>query len=663
MTSSGAQHRAPFLYEPNSLLLNGYHQNISNLLFFLIWLFLSPAVVAQSESITYREISLQMQASNGAEDISNKLYFHADGSEGKDGYDGAKLAPLSSTDPYLFFLQNFGSGSERLVQDARNLYPDTVQVYELEVEDAGFSGEFIITWTSFRNIPSLWKLDFIDEDEDSTITMAEDSSYSFTSSRNFKIRIEPIASQVEISGEAGWRVLSFPVKDAAVTEIMDDTAIQGIAGGENEAADPNVYINPASDGSAGNGYLVPENIYTPWGNGLGFIAYFFDNTLNGSTGLPLMLDASGTEPASDVNVEVSGSFILIGNPFLSNINLDDIEGNGSGGTNGGLKSPLYFYDSNGLNTVNFGTGTVVSTWAGFFAERNDSTTTEITIPASAKTSDAADTYYFSKRRKDAFRQIELHLESPNGQKDISNKLFFSPQSSDQPDGFDGSKMIPFDGSPYLSFIRTRNDYRYDLLVQDAREMNPTEDQKYELALIDAGISGTYILRGHKFHNIPEDWDFTLVDYETGASLTMEEGQSYSFEVKADGKKRYTSVLKSPVVQPAVEEPSPRLGILLKTANAVSIEKKDTVDQFSLDQNYPNPFNPVTHIQYTLKEAAVVSLTVFNVMGQKVQKLEDTQKPAGTYTISWNADGMAGGIYYYRLKAGDKVITRKMTLLK
>lgn len=663
LKSSGAQHRALFLYKPNSSPLIGHHIHSINLLFFLIGVLLSPAAFAQSESITYREISLKLEASNGAKDISNKLYFHANGSEEKDGYDGAKLAPISSADPYLFFLQDFGNGSERLVQDARNLYPDTVQVYDLEVEDAGFSGEFTISWADFKNISNLWKLDFIDVDEDTIITMAEDSSYSFTSSRNFKISIEPIASRVEITGEAGWRVLSFPVKDAAVTEIMDDTAVQGIAGGENEAADPNIYINPASNGTAGNGYAVPENIYTPWGDGLGFIAYFFDNTMNGSTELPLMLDASGTEPDSDVIVDVSSSFTLIGNPFMSNIKLDDIEGNGSGGVNSGLKSPLYFYDSNGLNTVNFGTETVVSSWAGFFGERNDSSTTQITIPTSAKTSDAADASYFSKRGNTTFRQIELHLEAPNGQKDISNKLFFSPQSSDQPDGFDGSKMIPFDGSPYLSFIRTRNDYRYDLLVQDARAMNPSEHQKYELAVFDGGISGTYTLRWHKFHNIPEDWDFTLIDYETGASVLMEEEQSYSFEVKSDGKKRYTSVLKSPVVHQDVEEPSPRFGILLNTRNSVSIEKKDKVDQFSLDQNYPNPFNPVTHIQYTLKEAAPVSLTVFNVIGQKVHRLEDSQKPAGTYIISWNADGMAGGIYYYRLKAGDEVITRKMTLLK
>lgn len=624
---------------------------------------LASPVSEPEPEFSFREISFQLDADNGTKDYSNKLYFHNNGAEGEDGYDGSKLASITPGSPYMYFMQDFGAGEVQLVQDARHLFPDTVQVYNLEVEDAGFSGELTISWTDFTNISSLWKLDFIDQDEDTTITMAEDSSYTFTTSRNFKIRIEPIATQVEISGEAGWRVLSFPVENASVTEIADDMAIQGITGGDNETADPNIYINPASDGSAGNGYLSPNTIFTPWGDGLGFLAYFFDNNLNGSTELPLKLDASGTEPTSDVNIDITEKFTLIGNPFLSNLTLDDIQGNGLGGINGGLKSPLYFYDSNGLNTVNLGTGAVVSTWAGFFVERDDSETTELIIPVSAKTTDEADTYYFSKRKKDIFRHIELHLEAPTGQNDISSKLFFSPHSSEQLDAYDGSKMYPFDGTPYLSFLHTNDNSKTEFLVQDARAENPIGDQKYELAIFDAGISGTYTLSWPDFHNIPESWVFAITDYETGETMYMKKGDSYSFEIEARQKRQYASVLKKPVFKSANTELNPRFSILLTHSGMVSSEEDGKVDQFSLAQNYPNPFNPVTTIKYTLQQAANVSLTIYNVMGQQVEKLANGRKVAGTHSVSWNAGELASGVYYYRLKAGNQVIIKKMSLIK
>jgi len=59
----------------------------------------------------------------------------------------------------------------------------------------------------------------------------------------------------------------------------------------------------------------------------------------------------------------------------------------------------------------------------------------------------------------------------------------------------------------------------------------------------------------------------------------------------------------------------------------------------------------------------VSLVVYNLIGEKVTHLIDERKPAGSYTVKWNASDFASGIYFYRLQAGDFVQTRKMVLLK
>lgn len=89
----------------------------------------------------------------------------------------------------------------------------------------------------------------------------------------------------------------------------------------------------------------------------------------------------------------------------------------------------------------------------------------------------------------------------------------------------------------------------------------------------------------------------------------------------------------------------------------------TPAKFHLAQNYPNPFNPATAIEYDIPEGGLVSLTVFDMLGREVATLVDELQPAGKHSVSWNPTGVASGIYYYRLKAGDHSATRKLLLLK
>jgi len=85
-------------------------------------------------------------------------------------------------------------------------------------------------------------------------------------------------------------------------------------------------------------------------------------------------------------------------------------------------------------------------------------------------------------------------------------------------------------------------------------------------------------------------------------------------------------------------------------------------QTSLNGNYPNPFNASTFINFDLAEKAQVTVDIFNVLGQKVITLVDEVKEAGTHKVKWDAD-VTSGMYFYRLKTGDYVSTKKMVLLK
>jgi len=86
-------------------------------------------------------------------------------------------------------------------------------------------------------------------------------------------------------------------------------------------------------------------------------------------------------------------------------------------------------------------------------------------------------------------------------------------------------------------------------------------------------------------------------------------------------------------------------------------------EFKLEQNYPNPFNPTTTIQYQLPQDARVTLKVYDILGSEVTTLVNEEQEAGYKEVQFNGNGIASGMYVYRLQAGDFVSTKKMMLLK
>ncbi len=86
-------------------------------------------------------------------------------------------------------------------------------------------------------------------------------------------------------------------------------------------------------------------------------------------------------------------------------------------------------------------------------------------------------------------------------------------------------------------------------------------------------------------------------------------------------------------------------------------------EYSLSQNYPNPFNAQSIINYALPQAGKVELSVYNLLGQRVETLVNTQQPAGYHSITWDASEYASGIYFYKLNVGDRQFVKRMMLIK
>ena len=100
-----------------------------------------------------------------------------------------------------------------------------------------------------------------------------------------------------------------------------------------------------------------------------------------------------------------------------------------------------------------------------------------------------------------------------------------------------------------------------------------------------------------------------------------------------------------------------------TITAVSEDKNTLPTDFKLYQNYPNPFNPTTVISYQLSAYSYVTLKVYDVLGNAVAALVNENKPAGRYTVEFNASNLSSGIYFCRMTAGSFTSIKKLLLLK
>ncbi|UCC78698.1 MAG: T9SS type A sorting domain-containing protein, partial [Candidatus Zixiibacteriota bacterium] len=87
------------------------------------------------------------------------------------------------------------------------------------------------------------------------------------------------------------------------------------------------------------------------------------------------------------------------------------------------------------------------------------------------------------------------------------------------------------------------------------------------------------------------------------------------------------------------------------------------DRFMLLQNYPNPFNAQTTIRFVLPQSQNVQLTIYDLLGRRVEVIIDEYMQAGVHTVTFDASKLSSSVYLYRLEAGDVIDTKRMVLLK
>ncbi len=460
-----------------------------------------------------------------------------------------------------------------------------------------------------------------------------------------------------ITGTAGWRLLSFPIAGGKLSDIADDTAIQGIPGGPNSSNAPNVLIFKEGNSS----FATPSHVDTPFGDGYGFATYFFNNNLAGSSELPVTLSVLGSEPATDVTVNLNqvGDYTLVGNPFSSNFNISTITATG-----GTIQNTVMVWNNTGTYIGLDRTASSeqnLKIFQGFWVESSNNATS-ITFPKYGKTP-VAGTGYFGKVQDMQSQRGDIRFKlASETTTDEAIRLSFRENAIIGWDLDDASKFVPL-LSKYaiLSLVgdeKLKSVYSLPYGLEKAHEV--------EMKLDLVGVSGEFTLSWTGIQTLPEGWTFTLFDYETGESIEMNNESEYVFNasssVSAKSANEFTP--GSPNLLSSDSEGGNRFGIRITPSAPVSVDGNDTmVREMSLDQNYPNPFNPSTQIGYTISESSHVTLRVYDLLGRQVATLVDENRAAGSYKVTFNAAGLSSGVYIYRLESAGQVLTKRMTLLK
>ncbi len=151
-----------------------------------------------------------------------------------------------------------------------------------------------------------------------------------------------------------------------------------------------------------------------------------------------------------------------------------------------------------------------------------------------------------------------------------------------------------------------------------------------------------------------------VDGNTFATIGFVEGEGtttepnfYSFEDLSPFTENYTIYYRLKQVD---------FGGNFSYSKTISVEF-NMLEDFVLKQNYPNPFNPSTIVEYNLQEAGLVSLKVHDVLGKEVATLVNEEKAVGNHSVTFDAGNLPSGVYFYTIRAGNFISTKKMILAK
>lgn len=554
--------------------------------------------------------------------------------------------------------------------DARNAAQSILN----EINNLGWSNN---RWESYYSIK--WHPRFLESDGQVEVDFGDGPETYDIQDIIVAVPLESdVTTEIVTVGEC-WRTLSSPVEDITYAQLLDDFWTQGVTGAKNDqTGTPNVYtLN-----SGGTDWVAIPDLTVTIEPGTGFLISIYDQDGSGTIpdpAWPKILSVSGTEPTSPV--EVSGlppnsstndGFAILGNPFQSPIELDElnlvgvysafyvydrntggptIASDGVSQIQGGWRS--YGVDATGVSVGDITDG-IIRPFQGFVVQTStDNGTRSVTFPETAKTTGGM---FYGKRRT-----LQNYIRFEVGNENLYNSMWvrFSDIGSNNHVSGDALEMSPMTEDYILLGTRKKNGTLFDIghfQIPDTYMEIPVG--------FEATMPGMYVIRVTDF-DMSSGHTLYFNDLQTGKSLFIDESFYYEFTNDSASKPNMAPI--------ACGDIHPRMAKTLSMDDRffITTSPMDLQTEFPVElpekvlmaQNFPNPFNPSTVIRFEIPEAGHVRLAVYDMLGRQIDVLVNENRTPGMYEVTWDAERASSGTYLYRLEANGVVINHTMTLLK
>lgn len=484
-----------------------------------------------------------------------------------------------------------------------------------------------------------------------------------------------------LDGDDGWRMISTPARNTSFGELLAPLWTEGIPGSDAVASGgASVYEwagrsrRPVAihsmDGAMapGRGYLVyayrDDNQRKPGVQG-GFPKVIGTN--NRENGSPVTVTVQSIDHNGDGIINYAEGYNLLGNPFgvplAVDALLDALESASSS-----ISANIVVWDpSAGSGNGRFvnlrrGSGGTIAPYQAFFVRyMRDAVKGDVALRREELRAEHNEQ---EGETSEEDRRLRLRLRH-NDRSDVLD-LVFQEGAEPGTDRLDGYKLLSLNSGSVNLFSTVGEGIRL------ARSVLPSLDDlegsiRIPLAFTVPG-PGSYTLDWEEITDLPRDVNLYLTDSKTGRNIDLQEERQYLFDVEREaeaGIKEGGPGSRLSVLTASAEGiQNGRFELLLESSAPARQAREQQQENITISPNYPNPFSNQTTMDLELQENMHVTITVWNIVAQKVATLADRMMEAGPYQITWNAPAnIPSGIYICKVEAGGKVLTRKMTLVK
>jgi hypothetical protein len=482
----------------------------------------------------------------------------------------------------------------------------------------------------------------------------------------------------------GFYSISSPVA-STYTDFLDSIVTQGYPGAfystgsaPGDTLQPSVlYYDETFPGTDNQRYRTIGNATNTVEEARGHFVFVFGDIAGSSLynrPTPDTLEIGGPEftgDGSEVNFDVTYTaeadtgFNLVGNPYGATIDWDD----DANFTKTNMDNTIYVWDksANGGNgdylvwngfTGSLGDG-LIAPFQAFWVKANAQNPV-LKVQEDAKTVGGVfRTKRNGSQKNERHPFIELKLNS--GNLETKSYISFSENADRGKDNRDAYRLTPFTNT-FLELFSTFGDGTQLTINNLPRQFGKIIEIPLFVGGFNKGnpINDGFTLSWPELNSIPSEWSITLIDQKTGEEIDFSTDSFYSFDVNTARKlKSNTGVQHSMTIKTKSKAEKARFILQINPGG----DAGDIPSEVTLSQNFPNPFSEQTTIKFGVPLQTNVSLTIYDILGRKVDTIVDKQYQADFHTEPWSPNSLASGVYLFVLRTDEKILSKKLTYIK